>query len=145
MEIWKGQFACDEADYGVVPEVDFELQINLVLNEFTGFAKDAEFSELSSLPIRVEGFFDKDHVIFTTTYPCCYDTDENGKKFIDESIKGHEVVHDGYFDPLVDKWTGDWEIVIDEQKDSSGMREQIYVGGTWELDLPFDSFNNSNQ
>ena len=133
MEIWKGKFKYDLGDYGHDREVEFELQVELKDGNFSGIATDPDFAKLSSLQIPVEGTFEGDHISFVTTFPFKYDQDEDGKSFINETENGHDVNYDGYYDPDVNKWTGDWEILEGE------VDEQLFVGGTWELDLPFDS------
>ena len=137
MEIWKGTFKYDLGDYGHEREVAFELRVKFKDGKISGIATDSDFVLLSSLPIPVKGFFEGDHISFVTTFPFKYDQDENGKSFINESEKGHDVNYDGYFNPDVNKWTGDWEILEGEED------EQLFVGGTWELDLPFDSYGET--
>ena len=133
MQIWEGRFKYDLADYGHEREVEFELHVELQNGKFEGTAFDPEFAALSNKQIQVKGSIDGDHVNFVTTFPFRYDQDENGKPFINESEKGHDVVYDGYFNPDVNLWTGDWEILEGE------ISEQLFVGGSWELTLPFDS------
>lgn len=140
-EIWKGQFRYDKADYGFDDVVNFELQVEFVNGSLKGIATDPEFAELSDLPVTVKGFIEGDHISFIKSYPLKYESDENGKSFINESTKGHDVVYDGYFDPTVNKWIGHWEIIADEIKVDLEVYQQLYVGGNWELQIPFDAYN----
>jgi hypothetical protein len=142
VEVWQGQFEYDKADYGFDTVVKFELHVKFENGSLEGITTDPEFAELSDLLVMVKGFVEGDHISFVKSYPLYYESDENGKSSINESKKGHDVVYDGYFDPTVNKWTGHWEILTDEIKVDVELYEQHYVGGIWELELPFDSLNN---
>lgn len=141
MENWKGEFQYDKADYGFDTIVQFELEVEFENGTIKGIATDPEFEELSKLPIIVKGFIEGDHISFIKSYPLRYESDENGNSFIKKSEKGQDVVYDGYFDPFVDKWTGHWEILMDETKVDVDLYENFYVGGIWELKIPFDAYN----
>lgn len=141
MNIWNGKFSHDEADYGILDDVEFELHVNLDQGSFSGTATDPEFSELCKLPIHVNGFVDGDHISFVKVYPFWYGLDENDVLYLDETKKEHRVEYDGYYDPNVNQWTGHWEILIDETKVEFEVYEQVYLGGSWEMELPFDSYN----
>lgn len=140
MEVWKGEFMYDEEHYGFNDSETFELHVYFNNGAILGTSLDSDFLKISDAPIHVEGFIDGDHIQFTKSYPFQFEADEDGKMFINKEEKGHQVVYDGYFDPIVEKWTGDWEVETNTVTDSTDTYNQIYIGGTWELDLPFDSF-----
>ncbi|MGB0915258.1 MAG: hypothetical protein ACPGVI_04255 [Crocinitomicaceae bacterium] len=140
MEVWKGEFMYDEEHYGHNDSETFELHVHFNNGPFIGTSEDSDFRKISNEPIHVEGFINGDHIQFTKSYPFQFEADENGKTFIDKSAKGHQVIYDGYFDPIIEKWTGDWEVETNTVTDSTDTYNQIYIGGTWELNLPFDSF-----
>lgn len=139
MNIWTGKLSHDEADYGILDDVNFELYVDLKLGSFSGNATDPEYIELCKLPIHVEGFVDGDHISFVKIYPFWYGLDENDVLYLDETKKEHRVEYDGYFDPDVNKWTGHWEVIIDEVQVEFEIYEHVYIGGSWEMELPFDS------
>lgn len=141
MQTWKGEMNYDEVHFGPnQPEV-FQLDVEFENGQFSGTSVDAEFSKISELPIQVAGFVEGDHISFIKSYPFHYEADEDGITQIDTSRAGHNVLYDGYFDPIVEKWTGDWEIQVDEINPTDEAYKQIYIGGAWELNLPFDYFD----
>ena len=141
MEIWKGIFTHDEADYGVQDDVNFELHVKIINGSFEGIATDPEYSKLSNIPVMVNGYLEGDHINFSKIYPYWYGLDENDVLYIDKTKKNHKVDYDGYYNPDLNKWTGYWEVIVDEAMVNSKTTTPVYLGGTWEMDLPFDMYD----
>lgn len=94
-------------------EIPFPFKMEVVFDErfnFTGTVWEQEFSGFSGKKLSVRGFIDGEHISFVKKYPCAYEFDEQGKPYIDESRKGHEVIYDGYWNEFSQKWIGEWEV-----------------------------------
>ena len=141
MEVWIGEMNFEEAHFGPNKAELFQLEIEFNRGKFTGVSVDNEFLKISDLPIQVAGFIEGDHISFIKSYPFHYEADEGGVTKIDTTRAGHNVIYDGYFDPIIEKWSGEWEIQIDEINPIDSDYKQIYIGGEWELNIPFDSYN----
>lgn len=136
MEIWKGEFMYDQGSYGHENIVKFELHVDIVVGSFEGIATDPEFEELCDLPIKVSGFINKDHISFVKIYPFLYEENADGKNVLDRTSPDHKVTYDGYYDPIVNKWTGDWETIEEVVKTDDGPDKEYFSVGTWELTIP---------
>lgn len=133
--IWKGKFSYNPEEYGVVEDVDFELYVELNNGKFSGKVYDNEFRELCNELAIVKGFIDEDRIHFVVTYPVSYSVDENDEVQIDASKKGHDVIYNGFLNPILQKWEGEWEILEEEPIEGSDDVYQYHSTGNWEMDF----------
>jgi hypothetical protein len=113
---------------------EFQVSFSMVVEfndkmSFKGSVWEDEFTKLSGKQLVVKGYIDEDHISFVKKYPCYYASDENGKRFIDESKLGHEVIYDGYWDENSRKWIGEWEVEGETTLEGlEGIQTDVYVG-----------------
>jgi hypothetical protein len=61
-------------------------------------------------------------------YPCLYYKDENGKIVLDKSSEHPDIHYLGFFDDDLKNVSGNWEMVVYEEKYSDGYLEEILNG-----------------
>ena len=134
IKIWKGKFAYNPAEYGIIDDVYFELYVEVVNGSFEGKCYDDEFRDLCDQLSAVKGFFENDIISFVVTYPVSYSMDENEKVTIDQTKKGHDVIYHGTFNSKQNTWSGEWEILAEPEKENEGF-VQNHSTGSWEMTM----------
>ncbi len=109
------------------------MEVQFKEGSFTGEFTEAEFTELTGKKGTVKGFIDHQHISFVKKFPFKYDELEDGSILIDESMEGHEVVYDGWFNPEKGTWQGEWEILVEEIKVREGEYELVFDRGCWQM------------
>lgn len=113
-------------------ESPFAFRMDVDINDklsFMGAVWEEEFTRISGKKLSVKGYIDGDHISFVKQYPCHYGYDENGKVFVDDTQRGHDVIYDGYWDEERGIWSGEWEVEGELLVFNNEMiQSRVYIG-----------------
>ena len=131
---WKGYFTYyagyePEEQY---KEVDFQIEIYLEGNNFSGTSSNSETKSSFDKPATVKGFFDNEKISFVLKYPCAYFLDENGEVVLDRNKEHPDIHYLGFFEDDQKKVSGNWEMTIYEERYGDGYLNEI-LNGTFEM------------
>lgn len=111
----------------------FEMNASFQNGSFEGDVHEEEFSGLTSDTVHIKGFIEEDMISFVKTYPYFWTYDDQGNIIMDKEKKGHEVVYEGYFDEGTGSWSGQWEVLMSEEKTYPGQYKQQFIIGPWDM------------
>lgn len=132
---WIGEYrySFDDSSQGC----SFEINAIYSKGSFEGTVYEEEFSGLTGDLVHVKGFIDDDLISFIKTYPYFFGTDDDDNIVVDKQLKGHFVEYEGRFDEEKGCWSGNWEIVVYEERDPSipDAYYTEYILGPWTMRL----------
>lgn len=132
---WVGEYAYNYEDD--TSHYSFEIIAEWKDGSFEGTVYEQEFSGITNDVVHVKGFVEGDLISFVKTYPYLFGTDEKGLLIIDKGLRGHQVVYGGNFDKNTGIWSGDWEIIMHEEKNK--LEPETYkiesMFGPWNMKL----------
>jgi hypothetical protein len=128
---WKGEFILGtEYDDDMGETTFFELEINDDSGTITGICIEEDSKKLFLEPITINGFWNDDLISFVKQYPCLFYKDEAGNIILDKSKKHPPISYSGQFDKLLNRFEGEFELVMDSIRLTGGYLEWELTG-TW--------------
>ena len=134
-QIWKGSFSYLEGDdvFDSYIEVSFKMSLTFDGDSFIGTRTDSESESIITEPILVKGFIENDKISFVVNYPYYYYKDENDKILVDKNLSHPNIEYLGYYDQIEKKFSGTWEMIINEEKITEEEYLEEIIGGEFEI------------
>lgn len=131
---WQGEFTYGP-EYGEDYEgkkVGFMLRLKDMDGQFEGDCIDEEAIETGPLVASINGFVERDFISFIKQYPFSHSVDEEGQSHIDYTQPHPEIHYSGYYDASTQTFSGEWEMVVEEEISDDGTLEYLLTG-EWKM------------
>ncbi|MGK2864741.1 MAG: hypothetical protein ACSLE0_22615 [Chitinophagaceae bacterium] len=80
----------------------------------------------------IHGFLQSEFISFIKQYPFLYEVNEKNEAVFYKDQKHPQIHYEGNYDFKLQRFTGDWEIVIDAIESPENCLEQLLRGG-WQM------------
>lgn len=132
-EKWKGKYSYKLDDGSQSMHINFELNIEINNDNFSGVSVDDEYKEICDVHPVVRGFMDNNFISFVIIYPYAYTRNDFGELELNKETKNYKVEYEGCMTD-VDRWSGEWIAIFESIKTTPwGDYQESFIVGDWEL------------
>lgn len=100
--------------------------------EFEGTCIDANNANSEANTASVRGFTEEDFISFTKEYTLPFSIAADNEIITHSPQKRPEISYHGYYDPVTEHFSGDWEFIARESAHPDGDYVE-FAAGTWEM------------